>query len=116
LWFARRKKVLVGINDGAGVVIDLKMIDMSEKLTRWKLRHEVGLQKLHSLLGRLRAEATKSESGFCWALRNGGASDDTGLEIFALDSSKEWLYEHNKSLNRTEPELGAKTEANAGSQ
>jgi hypothetical protein len=116
LWFARRKKVLIGINDGAGVIRDLKTIDMSERLVRWKLRHEVGLQKLHSLLDRLRVEATKSESGFCWALRNGGASDDTGLKIFALDSSKEWLYENNKSLDQIEPDLGPGTGASAGAQ
>lgn len=107
-WFARSKRLLVGLHNGDGAVDELQTVDLGEMLQSWKLRKDAALLRLHDLLCRLRVEATKSESGICWALRN-NATADADLDIFSLDSSHGQLYEIYKHLARTKRDPKAVT-------
>lgn len=102
-WFSRTKQMEVGLHSGNGIITEVRRVRVRELREEWARTNQTELQKLHSLLCRLRIEASNSETGVCVGVFNQSAEDKT-LEIFPMERQHTRLYEDFGFLHRSEGE------------
>ncbi|KAF2792459.1 hypothetical protein K505DRAFT_326128 [Melanomma pulvis-pyrius CBS 109.77] len=110
-WFSRTKQMEVGLHSGNGTITEVRRIRVRELREKWARTNQTELQKLHSLLCRLRVEASSSETGVCVGVFNQSAEDNT-LEVFSMAKKHTRLYEDFGFLHRLEGEPTGDHESN----